>query len=111
MSDQTEANSANDARTRIKEEFAGLPLDKKLSSLFEMEVATISEGVSYVVNNSGEVFDKVGEVINDFSSKVQAEFKKATTSCETEAKSEASETTADETSESKPKGGKKTSKG
>jgi len=110
MSDQTEANGANDAKARIKEEFAGLPLDKKLSSLFEMEVATISEGVSYVVNNSGEVFDKVGEVINDFSSKVQAEFKKATTStCEPETAAETAETAAD--SESKPKGGKKPSKG
>src|SRR2546423_13520068 len=76
--EQTANRGTNDRKHRIKEEFAALPLDKKLSSLFEMEVVALNESISYVVNNSGEIFNKVGDVINDFGTRVECEFKKAT---------------------------------
>lgn len=79
MSEQEKAtNGASEAKQRIKDEFAALPLDKKLTSLFEMEVVALNDSISYVVNNSGEVFNKVAGVINDFGHRVETEFKKAT---------------------------------
>jgi|SRR3954469_14215635 len=76
MSDQEKGNGG--ARERLKEEFAGLPLDKKFASLFELEMVALNESISYVVNSSGDIFNKVADVVNDFSRKVECEFKKGT---------------------------------
>ena len=75
---ETVNGEASDSRKKIKEEFEALPLDKKLASLFDMEVVALNDSISYVVNNSGEILNKVGDVISDFSCRVESEFKKAT---------------------------------
>ena len=101
MSDQEKDNGgANGARERVKEEFASLPLDKKLASLFELEMVTINESISYVVNSSGEIFSKVADVVNDFSRKVETEFKKGTANSSAHAEN-AAETPHSEESEHK----------
>jgi len=107
MSDQEKGNGGgNGAKERLKEEFASLPLDKKLASLFELEMVALGESVSYVMNSSGEIFDKVAQAVNDFSERVQCEFKKGTQQAEAAA-GEGTDDAAGETSQAKPKGQKK----
>jgi len=113
MSDQEKGNGgANGARERLKEEFAALPLDKKLASLFELEVVALSESFSYVVNSSGDIFNKVADVVNDFGRKVECEFKKGTGQADaTATENAAPEASEAEKSEQKPKGQKKAKDG
>ena len=90
MSDQEKGNGgANGARERVKEEFASLPLDKKLASLFDLEMVTLNESISYVVNSSGDIFNKVADVVNNFGHKVECEFKKGTQGAGAETATEA----------------------
>src|SRR4029077_12860512 len=79
MSEQEKGNGgANGPRERLKEEFASLPLGNKLASLFELEMVALNESISYVFNSSGDIFGKVADVVNDFSERVQCEFRKGT---------------------------------
>lgn len=62
---------------QIREQFASLPLNEKISSLFKMEIATISEAVNYVVSEPMKVAEKLGDLISEFGTRVETEFKKA----------------------------------
>ncbi|MBV9241198.1 MAG: hypothetical protein JO314_04235 [Acidobacteria bacterium] len=84
-------------RPKFEAEFKELPLDEKLGSLFRMEAAALEETFHVVADVSVKAFNKAAEVLDDFGTKMSAEFNKAR--CETEAK------TADSPG-SKPKGGK-----
>ncbi len=111
MSDQEKANGGSGgARERLREEFASLPLDKKLASLFEFEMVTLSESVSYVVNNSGEIFNHVADAVSDFSQRVECEFKKRTESADT-GKASAEGPAAEEKAKEKARGHKKPKSG
>lgn len=68
---------------RFEDEFRSLPLEAKFMSLFRMEAATLEETVSYVADASMKAFEKAGEVIADFSKRVENEVKKATASNKT----------------------------
>jgi hypothetical protein len=81
-------------RPAFEAEFKQLPLEEKLGSLFRMEVAAIEETVSVVADASVKVFNKAAEALDEFGTKVAAEFRK-----------ERVETA--ESHEAKPKGGKK----
>ena len=85
-------------RPAFEEEFKQLPLEEKLGSLFRMEVAAIEETVTVVADASVKVFNKAAEVLDEFGTKVAAEFRK-----------ERVETAADaaESHDAKAKGGKK----
>lgn len=61
---------------QFEEEFKALPLEDKFCSLFRMEAATFEQTIREVVKTGGEVFEKVGVALNDFSEKVQQEFNK-----------------------------------
>jgi hypothetical protein len=67
-----------DDQKRIQEKFESLPLNEKLSSLFNMEVATISEAVNYVINDPMKVVEKLGDMITDFGTKVEKEYRSVT---------------------------------
>ena len=62
---------------QVYEQFASLPLSEKVSSLFRMEIATISEAFDYLVKEPMKVAEKLGDVITEFGKKVETEFKKA----------------------------------
>ncbi|HEY2847289.1 MAG TPA: hypothetical protein VGI80_05675 [Pyrinomonadaceae bacterium] len=85
-------------RPAFESEFKQLPLDEKLGSLFRMEAAAIEETLTVVADASVKVFNKAAEVLDDFGTKVSAEFRKER--CETAGEPPASEP-------AKPKGGKK----
>lgn len=78
MSFQSNQNTNTEpSRDRFQAEFEALPLDKKFASLFRMEAATLTEAFEYVFNSPMQVVDKVGDVLSDFATKVETEFKKA----------------------------------
>jgi ferredoxin len=75
--EQAAAAEEKSAKDKIYEEFEALPLEKKIASLLKMEVNTLGETVSYVVNSPMKVVEKVGDVIAEFGMKLEAEAKKA----------------------------------
>ena len=85
-------------KDKFQEEFDALPLDKKITQLMRMEVVTLGETFSYVVNQPLRVIEKVGDVIADFGMKLEAEAKKAARPKEHKSKAKAA------TSETPPKG-------
>ena len=62
---------------RIEKEFGSLPLDEKLSTLFRMEVSTLSEAFRFVMNDPMKLANKVGDFIVEFGHRVENEFRKA----------------------------------
>jgi hypothetical protein len=79
--EKTTGSKKNGAtRNKFEDEFRSLPLEDKFKSLFRMEVSTLEETFSYVADASMKAFEKAGEVITDFSKKVETEVKKATAS-------------------------------
>jgi hypothetical protein len=71
---------------QIHEQFASLPLSEKISILFRMELATISDAINYFAKEPMKVAEKVGDVITDFGNRVEAEFRKATKTADEPAK-------------------------
>jgi len=85
-------------RPAFESEFKELPLDEKLGSLFRMEAAAIEETLTVVADASMKVFNKAAEALDDFGTKMSAEFRKER--CQTDG-------AAAEPQAAKPKGGKK----
>lgn len=86
--EKTAGSKKNGAtRNKFEDEFRSLPLEDKFKSLFRMEAATLEETFNYVADASMKAFEKAGEVINDFSKKVETEVKKATASAKSAATS------------------------
>ncbi len=71
-------NIDTEDQDQIQEKFKSLPLTEKLSSLFRMEMVTISEAVNYVINDPMKVAEELGNMITDFGTKVEKEFRSAT---------------------------------
>jgi len=65
------------AKETIQDEFNALPLEKKISNLLKMEVVTLGETFSYVMNSPFKVVEKVGEVMAEFGMKIENEAKNA----------------------------------
>ena len=62
----TEGNSMKNDETRdVRKEFAGLPLSKKLTTLVQLEVATVLDAFDEISNRSaalaGKLFEKLEE--------------------------------------------------
>jgi ferredoxin len=74
--EQTTTETAAE-KDRLQEEFEALPLEKKIANLVKMEITTLGETVSYVVNSPMKVVEKVGDVIAEFGMKLEREAKKA----------------------------------
>ena len=60
-----------------KKTFSELPLEKKLSSLVELEVMALSETFSFVMNSPYKVADKFMDVLAEFGLKKEANEKQA----------------------------------
>ena len=65
-------------KDKFQEEFKELSLEEKIKTLLKMEAVTLQETFSYGLSGSMKAIDRLGDVITEFSSKVEAEFKKAT---------------------------------
>ena len=61
----------------LQDEFANLPLEKKIASLLRMEAVTLGETLSFVVNSPLKVLEKAGDVIAEFGVKLENEARKA----------------------------------
>ena len=95
--EQTTTDTAAE-KDRLQEEFEALPLEKKIANLVKMEITTLGETVSYVVNSPMKVVEKVGDVIAEFGMKLEREAKKA--SRPKEAQTESADSSAGETKSS-----------
>lgn len=62
----------------IQSKFGSLPLEEKVSNLFKMEVATITEAFNYVVKDPMNVLGKIGDAIREFGTRIESEFRRAT---------------------------------
>lgn len=79
----TEKNKSTETpKDRFQSEFEALPLDEKFAHLFKMEAATISEAFAFAMNQPMKVVEKVGDVISEFGTRIEAEVKKAKQTCE-----------------------------
>jgi hypothetical protein len=79
----TETNKSTETpKDRFQAEFEALPLDEKFAHLLKMEAATISEAFAFAVNSPMKVVEKVGDVISEFGTRIEAEVKKARQTCE-----------------------------
>ena len=70
--------SAETETDDIQSKFESLPLEEKVSNLFKMELATITEAISYVVNDPMNVIGKLGDAVKEFGSRIESEFRSAT---------------------------------
>ncbi|MBK6721746.1 MAG: hypothetical protein IPO41_02570 [Acidobacteria bacterium] len=66
------------ATNKFEEEFAALPLEEKIAALFRMESKTLGETLTYIANSSAKAVEKASEFINEMSSKIEFEVKRAT---------------------------------
>jgi len=55
-----------------------LPLEKKISSLLQLEAIALGETVSFVINSPFKVFEKAMDVMAEFGFKLEKEAKEAT---------------------------------
>ncbi len=69
-------------KSRLQDEFNALPLEEKFANLFRMEATTIGEALKFVAESSMKAVEKAGEAMQDLSSKVEAEVKKAAAAAE-----------------------------
>ncbi len=69
---------AEEKTEEFRKEFEKMPLEKKVASLLELEMITLSETVSFIFNSPYEVVGKVMDVMAHFGRKIEDETKKAT---------------------------------
>ncbi len=73
-----EESKKTESASSFQDEFNALPLDKKFANLWQMEVATLNDAFTYFADSSMKAFEKVGDAISDFGTKIETEAKKAT---------------------------------
>jgi ferredoxin len=61
----------------FRKEFDQMPLEKKIAALLELEVVTIGETLSFVMNSPFKIIDKVMDVMAEFGLKMEKEEKDA----------------------------------
>jgi ferredoxin len=64
-----EEATADDKSEKYRKEFVGMPLEKKIASLVELEAIALGETFSFIVNSPFKVFDKVMDVMAEFGLK------------------------------------------
>lgn len=65
-----------EVRETYRKNFEELPLEKKISSLVELEAITLSETLSFVVNSPSMIVGKVIDILAQFGWKMEEEAKK-----------------------------------
>lgn len=61
----------------FRKEFDEMPLEKKIAALLELEVVTIGETLSFVMNSPFKIFEKVMDVMAEFGLKMEKDEKDA----------------------------------
>jgi len=75
---KAEEKPAEEVQTEeYRKQFEELPLEKKISSLLELESIALSETVSFVLNSPTHVVGKIMDVLAEFGLKLEADDKKA----------------------------------
>lgn len=104
MTDQKNAETPKESvKDKFQEEFEALPLDKKFAKLLKMEVVTLGETISYVMDSPFKVFEKIGDVMADFGKKIEEEAKNAKRPAETAKTEPAAKKTASKSQAPKPR--------
>ena len=75
---KTEDEKAKDPDEEYRREFADLPLEKKIANLLQLEMMTLSETLSFILNSPYKIVGKVMDVMAEFGMKVEDETKNAT---------------------------------
>ena len=78
MTEKKQAPKQESKKNKFQEEFKQLSLEEKIKTLLKMEAVTLQETFSYGLHESMKAADRLGDVLTDFSKKVEAEFKKVT---------------------------------
>lgn len=72
-----EEESAEDKSEQYRKEFVGMPLEKKIASLVELEAIALGETFSFIINSPFKVFEKVMDVMAEFGLKKEDEARSA----------------------------------
>jgi hypothetical protein len=67
---QTEEEKEAERIRKQRREFEELPLEKKVANLLELEIITLSETFSFVLNSPWKIFGKVMDVMAEFGLKM-----------------------------------------
>ena len=70
--------NAKDVNEEYRQEFADLPLEKKIANLLQLEAMTLSETFSFILNSPYKIVGKVMDVMAEFGLKIEDETKNAT---------------------------------
>ena len=68
---------AEDANEKYRKDFAELPLEKKVSNLLQLEMMTLGETFSFIMNSPYAIVGKVMDVLAEFGLKMEDETKNA----------------------------------
>jgi uncharacterized 2Fe-2S/4Fe-4S cluster protein (DUF4445 family) len=83
----TEEEKEAERKRKVRKEFEELPLEKKVANLLELEVITLSETFSFILNSPFAIAGKVMDVMAEFGLKMDEDAKKATRPTEHETES------------------------
>lgn len=75
--EKTEEEKEAERKKQVRKEFEELPLEKKVANLLELEMITLGETISFVINSPYKIFGKVMDVMAEFGLKMDDEAKKA----------------------------------
>lgn len=75
---EEEKPAAEEQAEAYRKDFEELPLEKKISNLLQLEVITLGETVSFVLNSPSMIFGKFMDVLAEFGLKMEDDAKKAT---------------------------------
>jgi hypothetical protein len=78
----------------VFEDFKAMPLDEKISSLFRMEIETLNEMIHAGADCAMNAFEKLGDTISTFGTKLENEARAAADANKTESASSAASETA-----------------
>lgn len=74
---KTEEEKQEEHKKQVRKEFEELPLEKKVANLLELEMITLGETISFIMNSPYKVFGKVMDVMAEFGLKMDDDAKKA----------------------------------
>lgn len=103
---QTEEEKEEERIRRQRKEFEELPLEKKVANLLELEVITLGETISFVMNSPFQIFGKIMDVMAEFGLKMDDDAKKAKRPAEHESDDAKQESDKTKSKTRKKRGGK-----
>ncbi|MGB7070176.1 MAG: hypothetical protein WBD22_11840 [Pyrinomonadaceae bacterium] len=71
------SEKVSDKSEDYRKDFAGLPLEKKIADLLQLEAITLGETFTFVLNSPLKVFEKAMDVMAEFGLKLEKEAKDA----------------------------------